>query len=255
MAENKYNNFLVHVPHASIIFPSSFKTKNKYSYRELITEAIFEADYMVDLFIPEDGNVLRFPYSRMFCDVERYKDDKKEEMSKYGMGFSYIKDSYGRIFNNGKNKANILKKYYDIHHKKLDIISTELIKKYNYCYIVDLHSYSDEFVYKLFKKENNPDICIGYEEKYMQKELLIETVKYFKKCGYSVSVNKPYSGSIIPNKYYGVDNKICSIMIEINKRIYLDYNLVLNIEKYLKLKECMDKYYVYLNKYIIKKQK
>ena len=34
----------------------------------------------------------------MFCDVEKYLDDSKEVMSKYGMGAVYTKDSNGKEF-------------------------------------------------------------------------------------------------------------------------------------------------------------
>lgn len=39
-------------------------------------------------------------------------------------------------------------------------------------------------------------------------------------------------------------------MIEINKRIYLDNNVCLNKEKYLKLKKSINEYYNYLNRII-----
>lgn len=48
-------------------------------------------------------------------------------------------------------------------------------------------------------------------------------INYFRSDGYTIAINYPYSGSIIPNKYYGKDNvHIVSIMLEINKRVYMD---------------------------------
>ena len=41
--------------------------------------------------------------------------------------------------------------------------------------------------------------------------------------GLSVEINYPYSGSLVPNYVFNkkIDKKVVSIMIEINKRIYL----------------------------------
>lgn len=54
------------------------------------------SDYLVDRFILDSfNNIIKFKYSRMLCDVERYLDDAQEKMSKYGMGALYTKDSNG----------------------------------------------------------------------------------------------------------------------------------------------------------------
>lgn len=249
----KYDNFIIHIPHASILFPEEFKLNEDYGEKEIVEESIYEADYMVDLFSSlKCNNVIKFPYSRLFCDVERYNDDNKEEMVKYGMGFIYEKDVNGRRISSHDNKYKkfILDNYYSRHHKKLDNVATKLIKKYGCCYIIDLHSFSDSYVYKLFKIEDTPDICIGFSNGFVDKELLVNTYNYFNSCGYSVKYNYPYEGSIVPNRYCNGGGNISSIMIEINKRVYLDYNLVLNVDGYIKLKECMDKYYKYLNSYV-----
>ena len=66
----------------------------------------------------------------------------------------------------------------------------------------------------------------------------------FSKYGYSINENYPYSGSIIPNKFYKTGEKrIKSIMIEINKRTYLDEVFKLNEDKAFKLKKCLNEFY------------
>lgn len=242
------NNFIVHVPHSSIKFTDEFWNYTILDREHINEENIFMSDYMVDKFLPNgnDFNIIKFDYSRLFCDVERFKDDSVEEMSKVGMGAIYNKDSNGLDFINPSvdYKNKVIKKYYDIHHKLLDDVSNNIIQKFGVCYIIDLHSFSDEFVSKIFGYDNTPDICIGTDEKNLDKKILDLAKSTFKKYGYSVMINYPYSGTIVPNKYIKSNSSsMKSIMIEINKRIYLDNNIKLNDDKYLKLKKCMDEFY------------
>ena len=45
--------------------------------------------------------------------------------------------------------------------------------------------------------------------------------KYFKKQGYEVEINSPFSGAIVPEKYYQCERRVISIMIEINRQLYM----------------------------------
>lgn len=46
-------------------------------------------------------------------------------------------------------------------------------------------------------------------------------IKIFQSFGYSVGVNNPFSGSMVPLNYYNKDRMIKSIMLEINRRMYI----------------------------------
>ena len=61
------------------------------------------------------------------------------------------------------------------------------------------------------------------EEDYNDQEILNLVISKIKELGYTYAINYPYKGSIIPNIVYNkkVKGKIISIMLEINKRIYL----------------------------------
>lgn len=178
-------------------------------------------DYRVNEFVENNSQTIIFPYSRLYCDVERFKDDS-EIMNQYGMGYIYTKTSEGKdMFNPSDEHRKIVSEIYDKHHHLLDDAVTEVLNGYGKCIIIDLHSYSDEQVFRLFNYQDVPDICIGIEEKYYSEELINYFIDYFKSNGYSVAINYPYKGSLVPNKYYGkTDTGIVSIMIEINKRVY-----------------------------------
>lgn len=242
MKKENSKHLLIHIPHSSLVIPRICK---KRLIKNIHDENIFMSDYLIDKIANTNYQSLKFNYSRMFCDIERF-NSKTEEMNKYGMGVVYCKDSNNEKFidYDDKYKNKIINKYYNKYHNKLDNLVSSIIKKYNKCLIVDLHSFSDEFVKKVLNKENTPDICIGIEEKYTSKQLIKLTIKHFKKYNYSIKINYPYSGSIIPNKYINqYDNRINTIMLEINKRIYLTDNNKVNKEKFIKLKKCINEYF------------
>ena len=231
---------LIHIPHSSLKIPNIYWNICIKDKKYIENSNIFLSDYLTDKLISNKCHKLIFKYSRLFCDVEKFKDDAKEVMAKKGMGVIYTNDCDNVItIPNNKYKRKIIKSYYDKHHNKLDKIVTNIIKKHNKCIIIDLHSYSDELVEKLFGSNNNPDICIGIDEAYTDEKLLKFTFDYFRKKGYSVEFNKPYSGSMIPNKYLNKkEDRLSSIMLEINKRVYLKSQ-----EDFYKLKKCIQEYY------------
>lgn len=214
-------NVLIHIPHSSLYIPDDYKKTSLLLPDELNIENLFMCDYKVNELISNNNQTIIFPYSRLYCDVERFKDDS-EIMNKYGMGYIYTKTSEGKdMFNPNDEHRKIVSEIYDKHHHLLDDAVTKILAKYGKCFIIDLHSFSDEQVYRLFNYQDVPDICIGIEERYYSAELTNHFIDYFRKNGYTVAVNYPYKGSLVPNKYYKkADTGIVSIMIEINKRVY-----------------------------------
>ena len=223
-----------HIPHASLEFPEIYKDRLDFA---LI--AVFGEDYQIqnykltDLFVDElfkdiEGVEVKAPYTRLYCDVEKYRDDSKESMSKYGMGYIYTRN----IFNGNPYLRNQMiggllvdkdiDSYYEEHHKKLTLETRKILKSGKKVLLLDLHSFSDEQARLIGKEEPFPDICIGVNGDHYDKRVLDLIIEEIKNRGLTYQINHPYSGSIIPNDLTKeeVDN-ICSIMIEVNKRIYL----------------------------------
>jgi len=40
--------------------------------------------------------------------------------------------------------------------------------------------------------------------------------------GYTIGINQPYSGSIVPMAFYHKDCRVTSIMVEVNRKLYMD---------------------------------
>ncbi len=216
---------LLHIPHISLKVPKIFYKGLLISKDEFRKYNLKMSDIYVDyLFKDIKGKRIKAKYSRMFCDVEKFKDETQEFMSKYGQGVIYT-HTYNQILfhqHDEKYKKKVYK-YYDRYHKKLDRISKRLLSKNNKLLILDIHSYSNEQALYHHNGEF-PDICIGIEEDYYDEDILNKIISNIKEKGYSYKINYPYIGSIIPNIIYNNDKykgRVISIMLEVNKRIYL----------------------------------
>ena len=213
---------LIHVPHASMYIPEEYRKTALISQEELEDENHFMCDTGVLELIPPAfaNNTVVFPYSRLYCDVERFRDGS-EPMEAYGMGFIYTSDSRGReMFCPTTEHRKSVSAIYDRHHSRLNRRTTEILKEHERCLIIDLHSFSDETVNRLFGWTDFPDVCIGTEPDYYSEELVKSICCFCRNLGLTVALNYPYQGSLVPNQYYGKKNTgIISVMLEINKRV------------------------------------
>jgi N-formylglutamate deformylase len=89
--------------------------------------------------------------------------------------------------------------------------------------IVDGHSFpSVALPYELDQSEYRADICIGTDPFHTPSFVRDATVAAAEKAGYSVTINTPFSGALVPLASYRSDHRILSLMIEVNRRIYVN---------------------------------
>ena len=84
---------------------------------------------------------------------------------------------------------------------------------------------------------NIPDIVLGNcDNKSCDAKVLNFLKIEFEKKGYSVSLNYPYSGGFITQKYYNHKASTQTLQIEINKKLYLDEQKFIKNENFDNLK-------------------
>ncbi len=217
---------IIHVPHASTWIPESekkyFVTPNLQHEIKVMTDHFCD-----DLFDTGDEQIC-FPVSRLICDPERFRDDTQERMSRVGMGAVYIKCSDGTKLKEipAKHKEWILREYYDTHHAALETAVAKAIAQQGRCLIIDGHSFYEEALpYEPDQDPWRPDICIGTDEFHTPEKITDTLVTFFRERGYSVAVNRPFAGALVPLRYYRSDKRVMSVMIEINRRLYIDRNI------------------------------
>ncbi len=80
----KESRIVLHVPHSSRRIPSEYVAS--YLIEDMDAEHIKMTDMYCDELFCDGRTAVVFPYSRLLCDVERFRDDAAEEMSAVGMG-------------------------------------------------------------------------------------------------------------------------------------------------------------------------
>lgn len=215
---------LLHVPHASIHIPP--EELSRFCPVDLADEQLKMTDrYCDELFSGYDSVV--FPVSRLVCDPERFRDDAQETMSRVGMGAIYTKTSFGvpLRYITPEEREQMLQRYYDPHHARLTAAVGQKLRLNGRCLIIDGHSFHPvSLPYELDQEPDRPDFCIGTDPFHTPERLAALAGDFLRREGFSVSLNRPYGGSLVPLKFYRSDRRVCSLMIEINRRLYMDEN-------------------------------
>ena len=118
---------------------------------------------------------------------------------------------------------------YDRHHADLTAAVDCIIRRSGRGLLIDCHSFaSRQLVYENpgenpdLRERERPDICIGTDPAWHTPAWLQDSlVKSFSGRRYTVVLNDPFSGTLVPMKYYQ-DGRLLSVMIEVNRKLYMD---------------------------------
>lgn len=218
------SQIVLHVPHSSTIIPyHDGYLVGEYSLRK---EMLKLTDwYTDDLFDSGENFTIKADFSRIFCDPERFSDDSQEIMAHYGMGVLYEKNDGGEVMRivTPELKERILKDYYWPHHTKLSNAVNTQLQLFGKALILDCHSYpSKPFKRDIDKRANRPDFNIGTDAFHTPKHLIEVSKALFENLGYTVGIDWPYRGSIVPLEHYNQNKNVQTIMLEINRALYMN---------------------------------
>lgn len=236
---DRKSSILLHIPHSSYIIP------NEEIYDKIVMKSCVEemTDHATEKIFK--SNIVKsviFPYSRVYCDVERF-EDSQESMAKIGMGFYYTKDQWGNILRDEQEKEYIRKNIFIPYQESISQEVEKILRKNGSCLIIDCHSFPNKpFKYESHSLNKRPSICIGYDNFHTKKNLLEYTKSFFERQGFDIAVNYPFQGSYVPKKFYLKESLVQSIMIEVNRSLYMRDNLVDEL-KVQELNKIMQEYY------------
>ncbi len=225
---------VLHIPHASTKIPADLRGTFLLSDQELQAELDRITDHATDLIFQQafpGVPAVVFPVSRLVVDPERFCDDSEEPMSQVGMGVLYSHGTLRQLIREQPSppvRQQLLDQYYHPHHKKLTETVDQILEEQNRCLIIDGHSFlSTALPYEINPKATRPDFCLGTDDFRTSPELLEAIEAELLRLGYSTARNEPFSGTIVPLKHYRKDQRVQSLMIEINRKLYLneDYSV------------------------------
>lgn len=224
-----YRSIVLNIPHAGTWFGGDVLAGNFLGKTDaFINNARDVIDWYTDELFSPTKDVLNitavaFPYCRTYCDVERMIDDPLE---KENLGICYEDRIRGPHYGfyrfdgrSGTRKNRIDPyRYYVEYHSRMEMLLVESDTPL----LIDCHSFSSRAtaILKDLGNAEGIDICIGFnEDKTKPDKSVIETViQHFTSLGYNVGINEPFSNS----KTFNTPAKYHSIMIEVNKKLYMD---------------------------------
>ena len=66
-----------------------------------------------------------------------------------------------------------------------------------------------------------PDICIGTDAFHTPAAMGHAFASEFERARWRVMLNEPFAGAIVPLSRYRRDRRVASVMVEVNRRLYL----------------------------------
>lgn len=220
---------VIHVPHASTIIPPDVREQFVLTDDQIACEIRLMTDHLTDeLFAvsQEMATSVQFPISRLVVDPERFESDAQERMAAHGMGVVYAQTSDGRPLRRPLmpvERERLLEQWYRPHHATLRAAVSAVLDARGTCLIIDAHSFpSVPLPYEVHQDADRPDICVGTDDFHTPKELLEMVVRLCRDTGWTVAVNKPFAGALVPTPYFRADSRVRAVMIEVNRRLYLN---------------------------------
>lgn len=218
---------LLHLPHDSKVIPPADRADFLVSASDLGLELLRLTDWHTgDLYaegVPAD-EIVRAEVSRLVVDVERFADDRLERCSAFGMGATYVKTCDGRPLRtlSPERRAELLDRYYWPHHHRLNEAAAERLARFGQCVILDAHSFPTGQLPTQVGFSAPLEIGIGTQSGHTSPELRALAEDFFRAQGFVVGVDIPFSGAIVPNRFFGKNSRVQSLMIEVRRNLYMD---------------------------------
>ena len=229
---------VLHLPHDSTVIPDDLRPTLLPDDVALHQELMAMTDHhTVDLFSGvENARTVVFPVSRLVVDPERFLDDVLEPMAQRGMGVIYTTCSTGAPLRHpptAAERAVLLARYYHPHHARLTSAVSEALDLHAYCLILDCHSFPAQSpAHELYHVDVRPDICLGTDAYHTPTWLTDAAREAFESKGHRVAIDAPYTGTIVPLAHLGSEPRVLSLMIEVNRGLYVNETTGMRLETF-----------------------
>lgn len=169
--------------------------------------------------------VVKSRLARLDCDVERLEDES-DRLTNF-VRIAADEELRKSVEGNAARRNGFLAEWYRYRAEVLAAAADGATL------VVDCHSFPSDLA-------PDVDICIGFNEDASKPdEVTLERVaRVFRDVGYSVAFNRPYANALAPSGYVGH-----SLMIEVNKRTYMDEHALEKSVNFARLQSTIEKVY------------
>lgn len=113
--------------------------------------------------------------------------------------------------------------YPELHGMTPSVVVAEALSARGRCLVLDGHSFpSRPLPYELDQRDARPDVCIGTDSFHTPSWLCELATAAFERADFSVAVDRPFAGALVPAAYYAGEVRVAALMVEINRALYMD---------------------------------
>lgn len=220
---------ILHLPHNSTHLPEDFDWGLDQGTLDLEIHRLVD-HHTLELFEPLIGAgaiAIHNNFCRLYFDPERFSDREQETMNQVGMGVFYTHTTEGEPFREPDSDDDYegkLARLYRPYHQKFTELVDDMLSKFGQALIIDCHSYPKSTLpFEQYPNLPRPEIDIGtwtQPDCHTSPELIEYTTRCFQTAGYSVALDSPFKGSILPTKFIG-DTRVQTMMLEVRRDVYL----------------------------------
>ncbi len=221
---------VAHVPHASTVIPPDVRAGILLDDAALARELVRLTDHHTDRLFAWLGGLgataLVNGRSRLVVDPERLPDDAEEPMARVGQGAVYMRTTDGRPLrapDDAAGRTALLATCFVPYHAALEGLVGEALERAGECLLVDCHSFATiPLPSETDQARDRPDVCIGTDAFHTPVALAERLHGALEAQAFRVAVDRPFTGTIVPLRWYRRDARVRSVMIEVRRGLYCD---------------------------------
>ena len=218
---------VIHVPHSSRLIPHGIRADLMLTDQELAAELDEATDTATDeialaalVHVRVRPTIVINQLSRLVMDPERFPDGDLAEA--FGRGAVYTRTCSGAPMRAEAypRRAELIEAYFRPY---ADAVTAAVADRLNVCgraVVIDLHSYPEKPSAFEDSSVARPPLCIGTDPRHTPGWLIAAARGAFASLG-EIAENTPYSGTYVPLRHYGIDDRVSSVTIELRRDTYL----------------------------------
>jgi N-formylglutamate amidohydrolase len=218
-----------HVPHASTAIPPDERARLLVDDASLALELRRMTDAHTDRlygWIRELGGTLVVNrVSRLVVDPERFPDDGAEPMAAVGQGAVYLRTSGGTRLRepDAVERQRLLDRWFVPYHRALERVVADGLERFGSCLVIDGHSFATvPLPSEADQDRDRPDVCLGTDPFHTPVPLVTALAAGLRREGFRVAVDRPFSGALVPLRWYRADPRVAAVMLEVRRGCYMD---------------------------------